>query len=195
MTEIISQLTPEQEALIPVIHEKWRQIALSTEPLDRKKAANAVRVAYSLMGKQQPHLLFFNSPHEAFNTVILNQLGRFLNSELWNSIGRELEKELWSQIDNTLDGKLWNQIGKLLESELERQFCYYTEREVWACYGGWFDFCISVLNCTYSSKKWMAFQLLAESCGWIYSFEKTCSCMRSPPQNLLRQPTTPPRRR
>jgi hypothetical protein len=29
---IITQLTPEQEALIAVYQEKWRKIVLSTEP-------------------------------------------------------------------------------------------------------------------------------------------------------------------
>ncbi|MEW5856259.1 MAG: hypothetical protein AB1861_02560 [Cyanobacteriota bacterium] len=34
----IDKLTP-QEALIPVYRQKWRAIALSTEPIDRQKAA------------------------------------------------------------------------------------------------------------------------------------------------------------
>ncbi|MEG4588509.1 hypothetical protein QUA54_25305 [Microcoleus sp. MOSTC5] len=34
----IYRLTQEQEALIPVYREKWRAIALSTEPIDRQKA-------------------------------------------------------------------------------------------------------------------------------------------------------------
>ncbi|MFN6512933.1 MAG: hypothetical protein RMY29_000355 [Nostoc sp. CreGUA01] len=41
---LIEKLTPEQEALIPVYREKWRAIALSTERIDREKAAEAVKV-------------------------------------------------------------------------------------------------------------------------------------------------------
>ena len=37
----IEKLTPEQEALIPVYREKWKAIALSTEPIDRQEASLA----------------------------------------------------------------------------------------------------------------------------------------------------------
>ena len=43
----IDKLTPEQEALIPVYRQKWKAIALSTEPIDRQKAAEVVKTAYT----------------------------------------------------------------------------------------------------------------------------------------------------
>jgi hypothetical protein len=46
----IDKLTPEQEALIPVYRQKWRAIALSTEPIDHQKAAEALKVVYASMG-------------------------------------------------------------------------------------------------------------------------------------------------
>jgi hypothetical protein len=54
MTEIISELTPEQEALIPVYREKWRKIALSTERIDRQKAAEAVKTVYTSFDLNEP---------------------------------------------------------------------------------------------------------------------------------------------
>ncbi|MBD1888070.1 hypothetical protein [Coleofasciculus sp. FACHB-SPT9] len=42
----IDKLTP-QEALIPVYRQKWRAIALSTEPIDRQKTAEVVKAAYT----------------------------------------------------------------------------------------------------------------------------------------------------
>ena len=47
---LIEKLTPEQEALIPVYREKWRAIALSTERIDREKAAEAVKSTYVTIG-------------------------------------------------------------------------------------------------------------------------------------------------
>jgi hypothetical protein len=49
-------LTPEQEALIPGYQEKWRQVYLSTQPIDRVKAEAAVKAAYVVMGKKAPFL-------------------------------------------------------------------------------------------------------------------------------------------
>lgn len=68
---IITQLTPEQEALLPVYREKWRQIALSTERIDRQKAAETVKAAYRLMGKDEPEIIFFDSPYAAAKSFFL----------------------------------------------------------------------------------------------------------------------------
>ncbi|MBW4694934.1 MAG: hypothetical protein KME27_24555 [Lyngbya sp. HA4199-MV5] len=61
----IIKITPEQKALIPVYCEKWRQIALSTEPIDPQKAGDAVRNIYSMYGLNQPDILFFPSLYAA----------------------------------------------------------------------------------------------------------------------------------
>ncbi len=63
----ITKLTPEQEALIPVYREKWKKIALSTERIDRNKAAEAVELLYYLICKEKPKISFYESPYEALN--------------------------------------------------------------------------------------------------------------------------------
>ena len=62
---MIESLTPEQEVLFSSFVEKWRLIALSTEPIDRQKAVNSVGAAYDLIGKKQPEVIFCRSPYEA----------------------------------------------------------------------------------------------------------------------------------
>ncbi|MEP0793021.1 hypothetical protein NDI44_00495 [Trichocoleus sp. DQ-A3] len=61
--EKIEKLTPEQEALIPVYREKWRDIAYSTEPIDREKAAKAVKAVYILIELSEQEILFYDSPY------------------------------------------------------------------------------------------------------------------------------------
>jgi hypothetical protein len=66
-------LTPEQEALIPGYQEKWRQVYLSTQPIDRVKAAAAVQEAYAVMGKKAPaEIAFCASPREALERLRSN---------------------------------------------------------------------------------------------------------------------------
>ena len=43
----IDNLTPEQEALIPVYRDKWRAMALSTERIDRQKADQVLKAAFN----------------------------------------------------------------------------------------------------------------------------------------------------
>ena len=65
----IKKLTPEQEALIPVYRNKWLKIALSTERIDKKKAAEAVNYFYQFIGEDEPELLFFDSSSIASQNV------------------------------------------------------------------------------------------------------------------------------
>jgi HEPN domain-containing protein len=50
----LTSRTLEQEALIAAYREKWRRVTLSTEPIDRKKAAEGVKAAYEVIGEQEP---------------------------------------------------------------------------------------------------------------------------------------------
>jgi len=56
--KLTNKLTPEQKALISVYREKWQKIALFTQPINRQKASVGIQLAYSLMGVQNPEILF-----------------------------------------------------------------------------------------------------------------------------------------
>lgn len=71
----IEKLTPEQESLIPVYRAKWRNIALSTARIDIEKAAKAIKDAYHLLGKEEPKIIFLDSPKVLLSqTEILQKL-------------------------------------------------------------------------------------------------------------------------
>ncbi len=104
---LITKLTPEQEALIPVYWEKWKAIALSTEPIDRQKATVAVKAAYKAIGKQEPDILFFESPCGILK-AFPRQLESQLNDDFWNSV---LNEEISIVLDSVLDSQLQNQLN------------------------------------------------------------------------------------
>ncbi|WP_421657074.1 hypothetical protein [Leptothermofonsia sp. ETS-13] len=54
----IERLTLEQESLIPMYRDRWRQVSLSTSPIDREKAESAVKATYVAMGKSPPGSYF-----------------------------------------------------------------------------------------------------------------------------------------
>ena len=85
---IITELTPEQEALIPVYKDKWLKIALSTQKIDKKKAAEAIKDFYQFIDEDEPEILSFDSPYETCKELdriftdfkdiyIFNHLGTF----------------------------------------------------------------------------------------------------------------------
>lgn len=58
-------LTPEQEAMLPAIRDKWMEIGLSTEPANRPEAEEGIRMAYARGDLEMPEKIFWaNSPHE-----------------------------------------------------------------------------------------------------------------------------------
>ena len=79
---IITQLTPEQEALIPDYREKWRKIALSTQRIDREKATEAIKAGYKLIGEDEPEVVFFDGIYSAIEEIqdystIIKSLGLY----------------------------------------------------------------------------------------------------------------------
>ncbi|NJK51736.1 MAG: hypothetical protein HC936_01235 [Leptolyngbyaceae cyanobacterium SU_3_3] len=66
----IEFFTPEQRSSIPSYREKWREIALSTEPIDQQRAAAAIKSAYAVIGKRQPILEFCSSPQDALSKIV-----------------------------------------------------------------------------------------------------------------------------
>ncbi|MBD1931736.1 MULTISPECIES: hypothetical protein [Cyanophyceae] len=92
----LKSLTPEQEALIPVIREKWIAIVFSKGLINRSKAKEAVQFAYSAIGKKDPEIIFFDSPYAALNSPILNRKGRFLGNLFDFELKWKLEQQLMS---------------------------------------------------------------------------------------------------
>jgi hypothetical protein len=197
----IEKLTHEQEALIPVYQKKWRQIVLSTEPVERYKATEAVKAAYALVSFKEPKILFFDSPHSALNTILDQPLSDFLYSPLWTQWRKQLCKGIYKKISKAL----WQNLSSLLDSQLEsivretsiwgfplenpypdvggihyfheriNEFCHsFILPEFWAASSSWFDFCFSVLNCEYDPEKWKVYQSLVKNTGWLFPYRETC---------------------
>lgn len=187
----IEKLTPEQEALIPVYRDKWRKIALSTERIDRGKAADAVKAAYELIGVPKPEIIFFDSPYAAarhvywgisYSELDYNDLLPQLYSKLPNTnipffdqLNLLEDKQLFEQI-RQFEMILLSEAAERLEEE-DGQLCeefdeghMQTDILCWEC--GWFDFCVSVSE--ENHLEWEIYQNLLRHCGRIYAYKEAC---------------------
>lgn len=181
---MITELTAEQEALIPVYREKWRAIALSTERIDRQAVAAAVGAAYKADGLEAPQILFFTSPKAAWKKLG-NKLKEQIGNSIYLSFREQLFYELQRQLDYQILNRLYTQTDKLMWKQMGiRQFSellatqVYKRRnkshyrriypEVMACQSSLFDFCASVLGCTYDELIWSAHQSITIHCGWTF---------------------------
>jgi hypothetical protein len=126
---MISKLTLEQEALIPVYLQKWLDVGYRTAPLDKAKAEKAIEFTYKLMSKPMPQIIYAESPMAGLMIASLrtesqleSQLGSQLRSQLWSQLesqlGSQLRSQLWSQLGSQLESQLGSQLWSQLRSQL-----------------------------------------------------------------------------
>lgn len=214
MTQKIESLTPFQEALIPAIREKWRAIAFSTQPIDRQKAAEAVKAVYALYWEQEPEILFFDSLYATLKDINiylpdweacdrLDLLGT-LESPLYDQLSDSLHSQLHDQLLDPLCELLHERWDPLLQQfyrqlEILRKvvdnFAHDVNPQYWLVQCSFIDFCVFVLNCSVNPSErnaWEALQMLVNNCGWMYHFaaietdKVTCVVCDRP-----KQPPTP----
>lgn len=198
----IITLTPEQEALIPIYQEKWRKIALSTERIDRQKAADAVKAAYKWFDSEAPEIIFVDSPYEGFK-----QLSDYSQDYLDFSLTWDLRHPLidydYEKIHNATAIyertiieqdllQLFLEISYNIYSALEDCFLEtdisipdeYSEGcpniDFFIPESCFYDFCISVLNLPFNPEKWQIFKDLVQFCGWIISYKNICFVCNRP---------------
>ncbi|BAY40994.1 hypothetical protein NIES2111_53840 [Nostoc sp. NIES-2111] len=138
---MINLLTPEQRVLIPSYLGKWRNILLSSEPIDRKKAEEVIESLYSLVGKKTPKLIFCNSPYTAGKEMLLlkanqekleanlvDDLEIFVKSELRELVRRIiLEKDLAGSIDTD---NLFMPLSQVELDDLDYELVEYHELDL-----------------------------------------------------------------
>lgn len=100
----IDSLTPEQEAYLPVFRDKWMERCTQTGRCDRPKVEAALAKLYGAAEKQQPRVIWMDSPHggcfaasvlEKLNAFSEDQWTEFLPPEFRQEPARSEEIERW----------------------------------------------------------------------------------------------------
>jgi hypothetical protein len=81
---MIDQLSPEHEALIPEFVERWKKIALSTDPIDQNRATAAINLLYTCAGLQPPQEIVF-LPGPTAGVDMARQYGSGVSDALFGS--------------------------------------------------------------------------------------------------------------
>ncbi|GJD22118.1 hypothetical protein RIVM261_070740 [Rivularia sp. IAM M-261] len=196
------QLTSQQEAIFLEYQQKWRKIALSTEPIDKEKAEIAVKSAYTLIGEPQPEVIIFDSPYaaglgldklwsetgltELYSDDMLGRLWDKLFTYLTHAPEDKEDPKLWHlthHIHDLVTSHMWeldssSDIGNIfIPEEFEAG---NVQPDTACCEASWFDFCISELNHQYDSNHWEIYEAILKNCGWIASYQEACIVCERP---------------
>jgi hypothetical protein len=132
------------------------------------------------------------------------QLRGYLGSQLESELQSELQTQRSARLYTQLQTQMWeahrNYLAGFIASELppeevfnEPSRDFYWQRlgrelfsnciqpVLWAAYGSFLDFCISVLNLPHSyARNWIVFQSIVRDCGLIYPYDKVCIVCEKP---------------
>lgn len=131
-SRMIDQLTSEQKKLIHSYGEKWRQIAFSTEPVDRKRITETVKAASSLTTLEEPEIVFCESPYTALKTSFVKPLLDIVLSRPKNQmtsivckriIGRKLGQSMRKKIKFLSSSRKYGGMNKI-RKQLGWELCY-----------------------------------------------------------------------
>lgn len=112
----LTQLTPQQDALVSVYAQKWQDAARSTKPLNRPRAIAAVRNLYRSLGKPEPRVWIFDSPR-TLRTELRSRspaaLAQTLGAPLLFPIALDLYQQVTAQLDLPLRQDLHSRLNTL----------------------------------------------------------------------------------
>ena len=121
MTPKIERLTPEQEQMLPLWHDRYLGYGLSTAPADRQRAETAISEAYRRIGRAPVPVIWVDSPLTASLMFwVLEKLGakKHLRDSLMSSLMSVLtdspENGLKVSLENSLKVGLRNALGASL---------------------------------------------------------------------------------
>jgi hypothetical protein len=114
-------LTPAHRQIITGIRDQWAVAVLSTAPVDRAAAVEAVRRLYEANKLRQPALtVWMDSPLGCiYAAAVVGQFGQQLREQFVNRLTRrQLEHQLGGRLWRTLAGQLREQLGDQLGARL-----------------------------------------------------------------------------
>jgi len=112
---VITQLTPEQEALTDTVREEWLNWLFSLAPLDREKATNGIEFMYRLANLKKPTVIEVDSPFACqVAASMLPHLRAAENvwADVWKQIREQVWDHVWEQVGNQVRDHVWEQVGK-----------------------------------------------------------------------------------
>ncbi|WP_424530280.1 DUF6745 domain-containing protein [Sphaerisporangium viridialbum] len=158
-------LTVEHEALVAAVGDQWLRVGISTAPVDRDRAEEAVRGVYRAVGLEPPRrMVWAGSPLGAFSAAapsrpidpdrfpfedrlradVEQRLLARLGAGLWDRLRGQLRSLLWDQLWNRLRGQLRGQVLGRLRDRISSEPCFY----VWGALGVWGDaYWIALYTC------------------------------------------------
>jgi hypothetical protein len=132
----IERLTPEEEALIPIVREAWGKIGLATGPGDRAVAQAAIADTYRQAGLLPPERwiwlgspwagcigawMLAQSPSAGKSVLcpVLDQLRSEIGAEVRAQVSDHISVQVREQVWRPVCEKVWDRVGDHIWEQIE----------------------------------------------------------------------------
>ena len=192
---MITELTPEQEAQLKIYVEKWRKIALSTEPANRLEAERGIYLAYQSAELKPPEeILWFESPlklcqyrMEISDTPLCKKVAsypiHFSHHVLENVISQDIRRVVSNSIID--DREVYLPVTQLIVNQAVRDIFPYPLSQVVRQQNDYVsmaknDYFRSVLGLTNETNTIHGLLIVAQNAGWWSPSENMCLTAERP---------------
>lgn len=127
-TEPLHELTPEQEALIPIVRDEWLNPIFAPEgpaPLDKKKCKDGIEWLYKITGLEKPIIFFLDSPLGCQLAANILLHADFKDKDNFFAFDRIEE-----QIIEAVKTEIHDQNEELFKSKVHLRLYNYIEEEI-----------------------------------------------------------------
>ena len=163
----IERLTPDQEALLPVVRDEWLAHGLSTERANRPEAERGVRLAYEAAGLEPPPFIFWmDSPYAAAWAQALAP--EIIASAAVGGANRaQVGDQVWDQVRDQVGAQVRAQVRDQVRDQVWAQ----AYKSAWGQHDTWLSFYAFFrrLNLT-GTERLAGLMRVAESAGWWWPF-------------------------
>ena len=129
MTPRITSLTPEQEALLPLVRDEWLAIGLSTGAPDKPRAESGVREAYRAAGLEPPAvMIWLDSPWAGVlgqaiaPEIVAAALARAKrDGQVYDQVYDQVYGQVYDQVDGQVDGQVRDQVRDQVYDQVRGQ--------------------------------------------------------------------------
>ena len=130
---MLEKLTPEQEALIPIVRDEWINRLDACPEIDREKAEAGIKWLYSVSKLKEPKVIFVSSPLGA--QYAANMIGQVDNravfqvwAQVWDQVWAQVWDQVWAQVGAQVGDQVWDQVWAQVGDQVGAQ----VRDQVWA---------------------------------------------------------------
>jgi len=138
-TEPLQELSPDQEALIPVVRDEWLNPLFGLNgpaQLDKEKCKDGIEWLYQLIGLDKPIIFFLDSPLGCQLAANILKKSSLINQhdQKFDQVEKKIVEKIRTEINDQIEEVIKTKIYSYTHNYIEYQILAQIDRFHFQCY-------------------------------------------------------------